>query len=232
MTIIKKQQLTNIAVFLFIMKQLHECHFFYRYSLSEFYAQKISEYLINIGHFKKSEKTEKDEDVKGIDRYVAFKNKSEKIPIQFKIRDKRSDIPISRFQPFWGLNNKKTIVGRDYVSLENKVSKFYYTAKKNNENIFDEVLIIESNKLHEIIKEAEDEMKNEKYNLFSDNEIKKITKSFKKVQKMFTASNGVEAWFQKNINENIAKINLYVPKYYASEVISIDYNFAKSMKTV
>jgi hypothetical protein len=43
----------------------------------------------------------------------------------------------------------------------------------------------------------------------------------RKSKRLKKASNGVEAWYQKTESEKSPKINLYVPRKYADEVIKL-----------
>jgi len=166
------------------------------------------------------------EDKEGIDYFLRWDDKEvwstgDLIKAQFKNRDdKYQDIPVCRFQPFYGTDNKKTKIGRDYKALQNNMNEIYLTAVKPDGINYTEVLLIKSKKLFEHIIEAEAEWfgNDEPWAYFDTKLCDKTTRWDKKLK---TAKNGVQAWFKRTRTEKAAKINLYVPRQYAEEVFVI-----------
>lgn len=199
-------------------------NFISRHKTSEFETLQIMETLKKTGVITDFLKTEVETDKAGIDFYVQLVNENEQAPIQFKTRrDKWRDFPVCRFQPFRGYT--RSTLGRDYRSLKEHKNKFYFVASSGNGASFDRVTITKTEKILTLIEEAEREWfgSEEPWSYFTEaiynqNLGKRIYN-----KKLKVASNGVEAWFKKNLNnvETFGKINLYIPDSYADQIIDI-----------
>jgi len=175
---------------------------------------------------KKFMKSVDEEDKLGVDYLIKWQDGRDRdlgdwVKIQFKNREENyQDIPVVRFQPLDGVDSDKTRIGRDFAALQNKKNQLYFTAVKNNSTSYSEILVIKSEKLLSIIDDAEKEwfMFGEPWEYLTKKFCNKMKKRSKRIKK---ASNGVEAWFQKTQAEKYPKINLYVPRNYADEVIKL-----------
>jgi hypothetical protein len=166
-----------------------------------------------------------DDDKDGIDYFIDMDD-SRAIPIQCKTRLKgRKDIPVVRFQPFRGIDHESLVIGRDYKALKNKKTQMYFTGiqEEKNSNKFTSVILIEAKKLFDIIIEAEKEWfpKDDHWNYFNNQVYLNTIKKGKNSCRLKVASNGVEAWFKKNPQENFGKINYYVPHIYSDSIMKI-----------
>jgi hypothetical protein len=203
--------------------KLHNKHFIDRQEISTATSYSIMEKLFEKKIIRSFSKAEKNEDISGIDYFFTWeKDGNEKKFIQFKNReDKFQDFPISRFQPFYGIDHLRTKVGRDFRSLKDKRNNYYFTAVKPDGKNYSEVIIIESVKLFNLITEAEKEwFGDEEPWLYFNAEICEKTKNWNK--KLKTAQNGVQAWFKRTASETAAKINMYVPRIYADQVVELN----------
>jgi len=206
---------------------LHNKHFLHRQEVSTKLSYELMEKLFNLKKIKFFQKAVIEADKSGIDYFFRWTdgdeepNKGQLIKAQFKNReDKYQDVPISRFQPFYGVGHQRSKDGRDYRALRDNMNDVYLTAIKPDGVNYSEILVINSTKLFNLVLEAEKEW-------FSDSTpwayidalaCDKINKNDKKLKK---ASNGVEAWFKRTKSEKAAKINMYVPRDYVDYSIKI-----------
>jgi hypothetical protein len=206
--------------------KLHNKHFLERMELTK----KVTFGLMNLLYQQKKLKyfhiaIEK-EDKEGVDFFMKWQDEKSwqegaPIKIQFKNReDKFQDFPICRFQPLYGLDHPKNVVGRDYKAIKNKMNEMYFTAVKPDGKNYTEILVIRSEKLYDLITEAEKEWfpEGEPWAYFTNELCNKTTSWSKKIKQ---ASNGVQAWFKRTQSEKNPKINLYVPRSYADSVLSL-----------
>jgi hypothetical protein len=202
--------------------KLHNKHFLERQETSSKISYGLMEKLFESKKVGSFFSAKLDEDKKGVDFFITWnKDSSDKYKVQFKNRqDNFQDIPICRFQPFYGVGNSKTVIGRDYKALQNQENDYYFTAVKDKTGIYGEVLVISSRVLLKHLQDAEKEWfgENVLWEKFCSAWCDKTTQWNKK---LLTASNGVEAWFKRTAKEKAAKINLYVPKRYAEEVFKV-----------
>jgi hypothetical protein len=203
--------------------KLHNKHFLERQEISSKISYGLMEKMFESKKIGSFSNAKLDEDKKGIDFFITWKNKdsSDKYKVQFKNRqDNFQDIPVCRFQPFYGVGNSKTVMGRDYKALINKENDYYFTAVKGKSGNYEEVLIVSSSVLLKRLQEAEKEWfgSNPLWENFDATWCDKTTQWNKK---LLTASNGVEAWFKRTAKEKAAKINLYVPKRYAEDLFQV-----------
>lgn len=202
--------------------KLHNKHFIDRQEISTSLSYSIMENLFEQKIIKSFKKAEKNEDISGVDYFFTWEKdgQNQKL-IQFKNReDKFQDFPISRFQPFYGVDHNRTKAGRDYRSLRDNKNDYYFTAVKPDGKNYSEVLIVKSSKLYELLLEAEKEWfgEEEPWTYFNAEMCEK-TKNWNK--KLKTAKNGVQAWFKRTASEAAAKINIYVPRIYAEYVVKL-----------
>ena len=201
---------------------LHQQSFLSRMGISANKTRQVMDLLFENKKIESFVRTTEQEDKGGIDYFIGWQNKKN-IPIQFKLRmDKWKDIPVLRFQPFYGYDNTKTVLGRDYKGLQNNVTEWYFHSYLDENNEYTKVVATRSDKLLEIIRQAEEEWfpKEKPWEYFKESLFEKY-----KTQKIFNrkikkASNGVEAWFKKNVKEPGGKINYYIPYTYGD--INID----------
>ena len=202
--------------------KLHNKHFIDRQEISTALSYGIMEKLFENKIITSFTKAEKSEDISGVDYFFTWeKDGKDKKLIQFKNReDKFQDFPISRFQPFYGSDHTRTKAGRDYRALRDKKNDYYFTAVKPDGKNYSEILIIESVKLYGLLVEAETEwFGNDEPWVYFDSETCEKTKNWNK--KLKTAKNGVQAWFKRTASEAAPKINIYVPRIYADQVIKL-----------
>lgn len=204
------------------ISDLHKQSFNNRISISDNYTTALVKLLTEHQHFKSYRKASLEEDMDGIDFWVTYPKSSVEIPVQFKIRDKQKDIPVCRYQPFYGIGHEKTIVGRDFRSIKAKKVQKYYIAIRNGAGAFSEVYNISSDAL-------------EKHVLSVDESWNKATKQGEQLpSSFFTPANTTvwldkairnkcvyrgengDVWWKKNHNEKSPKFNIYIP-YYCKE---------------
>jgi hypothetical protein len=196
-------------------------HFNDRESNSRIETKNIVQVLLEKNILSNPIETMKEVDISGTDFFIDYKD-STNLPIQFKLRkDKWQDIPICRFQPFRGY--EQSTIGRDYKSLKEKKNKLYFVASMNENKKYSHVSITSTDKILELIDEAEKEWFSGgdqwiyfNCKIYNDLLDKKIWN-----KKLKTSVNGVEAWFKKNYSESFGKINYYIPASLADEQIKI-----------
>lgn len=194
--------------------------FIERHTTSELISYKLMNFLYENKHIKGFKKTDVETDKTGIDYFVNFDEGY--LPVQFKLRGQNyKDIPVCRYQPFRGINN--CTLGRDYKSLTAQKNKFYIVALQSlSQNTF-EIHICSTEKLLNTILQAEKEwfQQHEAWNDFPSFEYDYMIQERIFSKKLRSASNGTEAWFKKNRNENFGKINYYVPMNFSEKTILI-----------
>jgi hypothetical protein len=206
--------------------KLHNMHFVYRQEISTAASFKLMNSLFEKKIFKFFVRAQEEEDKNGVDYLIKWEDGRDResgpwVRIQFKNReDNYQDFPVLRFQPLYGTDSDKTRIGRDFIGLQDKKNDLFFTAVKTNSNDYSEVLVIKSEKLLALIEEAEKEWFpiGEPWEYFTKKFCNKMKRKSKRLKK---ASNGVEAWYQKTESEKSPKINLYVPRKYADEVIKL-----------
>lgn len=117
------------------MKNLQEKDFSERLESSGIMTDMAMKYLVKIGHILAFRKASLDEDKnQGIDYWVDFIER-QNVPIQFKVRIKEGycDIPVVRYQPFYGVDDTRTVIGRDYRGLVSGVTEYYYVLVTHND---------------------------------------------------------------------------------------------------
>lgn len=198
--------------------------FLERHETSTKISYKIMESLFEKKCITAFYKADKKTDIEGTDYFVIF-NKHEPIKkVQFKNRqDKWKDIPITRYQPFYGINSDQTVLGRDYRSLFDKKNDYYIVATQNSSKSYDQISITSTSKILQLMLEAENEWFSNgiAYEYFNQEYFNKFLSQNIRNKKIHVATNGVEAWYKKNFNENYGKINLYVPYRYVDKVITL-----------
>jgi len=165
--------------------------------------------------------TIKEVDISGTDFIIDYKDLKD-VPIQFKTRkDRWKDIPVCRLQPFRGY--EKSTIGRDYESLKSKKNKLYFVASMNEEKRYSHVSITSTDKILDLINEAEQEWfpEAEQWAYFSSKIFNDLLDRGIWNKKLKTSKNGVEAWFKKNYSESYGKINYYIPANFADNLVEI-----------
>jgi hypothetical protein len=198
--------------------------FIKRHSKSEEEALAIMSQLQHKGVFSKFVKTDIEQDKSGTDYLISMSDENCDIPVQFKIRrEKWRDLPVCRFQPFRGFT--RCTIGRDFKSLSEGKNRFYYVASSKDAKNFDRITITSTDKIFNLIQEAEREWfgDEESWSYFSEEQYQTFIKKRVYNKKLKTAKNGVEAWFKKNFDdiEGFGKINIYIPEKYADTIIDL-----------
>lgn len=204
----------------------HNKPFLHRMEHHNTISYELMEFLFTKRLISKFVKAITEEDKEGVDYFFKWAENDPRYSetlkrIQFKNReDTYPDIPVLRFQPLYGTDHPKNNVGRDYKALQNNMNDFYFTAIKPDGKSYSKILVIDSKKLFGIVKEAEKEWFGDgtPWDFVTAAFCEKTTSWNKK---LLEASNGVQAWFKRTKNEKSPKINLYVPKKYAEEVIDL-----------
>lgn len=202
--------------------KLHNKHFLDRQEISFKVSYKIMEKLYENKIIKSFSVAKIDEDKKGVDFFLNWKDDDcNAHRVQFKNRqDNFQDIPVCRFQPFYGVDASNTVVGRDYRGLKNQENDYYFTATKGKSGNYEEVSIVKSKTLLKFIEEAEKEWFGDA-NIWQSYDEIWCAKTKQWNKKLLKASNGVEAWFKRTASEKAAKINLYIPKSFAEQVFKV-----------
>ena len=202
--------------------KFHNKHFLERQSVSTQISYGLMERLFESKKIAGFYVAKYEEDKKGVDFFLKWKNEDDnKSRVQFKNRqDNFQDIPVCRFQPFYGVDSQKTVTGRDYRALVNKENDYYFTAVKGKSGKYEQVVVISSEKLLKYLEDAEKEWFGDKPPWEAYNEIW-CNKTTQWNKKLLSASNGVEAWFKRTNSEKCAKINLYIPKKLAETIYEV-----------
>jgi len=203
------------------LMSFHNMHFNDRESNSRIETRDIVEVLLERNIISNPRETVKQVDINGTDYFVDYEENTD-APIQFKLRkDKWQDIPICRFQPFRGY--EESTIGRDYKSLKAKKNKLYFVASMNEEKEYSHVSITSTDKILDLIDEAEREWfpEEEQWSYFNIKIYNDLLDKKTWNKKLKTSTNGVEAWFKKNYKENYGKINYYIPARLADKRVKI-----------
>lgn len=202
--------------------KLHNMHFLDRQKISTKISYGLMEKLFENKLIKKFNTAVLKEDKEGVDYFFSWHDDPETVKkIQFKNRqDKFCDFPICRYQPFYGTDCEKTVVGRDYRALRDGMNDYYFTAIQPDGKTYSTILVIDSKKLFKLVADAEKEWFGDQdpWSYFTA-ELCDKTKNWNK--KLKIASNGVQAWFKRTASEKNPKINIYVPQDYAEQTIKI-----------
>jgi len=193
-----------------------------RHKESESQSFNLMNKLFEKKHIKAFKKTSVEVDKSGTDYLVDFGDGEFKT-VQFKLRkEKYKDIPICRFQPFRGI--EQHTVGRDYKSLMQEKNEYYFVSTQDNNSEYKSISITKTNKLVELMCEAENEWfpQEEKWAYFNQYLYNQYLNNGRFTVRLKTAKNGVQAWFRKNKYENFGKINYYIPAKYCDKTINLD----------
>lgn len=219
------------------ISELHTQNFESRLSISDLYTQILVKYLEKLRHFKSVRKATEAEDLDGVDWWVLYPNETEPSPIQFKLRDKRKDCPVCRFQPLYGLDHEKNIVGRDFRGLRDKRSKNYYVAYRGTDKTFTCIYRMSSDTLHKLVVGLDEEwQKAETYptnrindmfggtynqSFFTHDNVQEWIGNRVNNKVVYRGSNGCEIWWKKNYNEGRPKLNMYIPEKLREETFPL-----------
>lgn len=198
--------------------------FLERHETSTKISYQIMESLYEKKHIAAFSKTDKKTDIDGTDYLVKFLDTNDYQKVQFKNRqDKWKDLPITRYQPFYGVDSEQSVLGRDYRSLVQNKNDFYVVATQNSNKVYDQISITSTSKILQLMLEAEKEWfpSGNSFDYFNKEFFDKLFSQKVRNKKIHVATNGVEAWYKKNFNENYGKINLYVPHKYVDKVINL-----------
>lgn len=212
-------------------------NFFKRKDDTDFYTEALVAYLESINHFKVIFKTEKDEDIEGIDYYVKYPKRNQVVPIQFKLREltaNKLDCPVSYKQPIQGVDlpeSKLNKFGRDYLGVKNKVSKFYYwvTAEAiEKAYVYSNVNIITCSKLSGLLDVLDSSFQTYDVQLGRFKPISAFTESYinslhsVRNKMVFCDENGSEVWWKKWPSEKNGKLLAYIPNRFKMKSIKVD----------
>lgn len=223
------------------ISELHEKKFSDRLKISDFYTKALMKYLEKLGQFKIDRQATQEEEHQGIDWWVTYTNES--VPIQFKLRDKRKDIPVCRYQPLYGIDDTRNIVGRDFRGLSDKKTQFYYVAYRDIDGkLFSAIYRVSSDKLSELVVNLDKAWQktetqptkdiklmfggNYNHSYFTNENVESWVKAGVRNKLVFNAKGIGEIWWKKNYNEGRPKLNFYLPytfreeTYHLSESIS------------
>jgi hypothetical protein len=200
---------------------IHQQDFTTRLNVTETATAALMNLLQTKKHFKSYRKSSKEEDLGGIDWWVVYPGQTEEVPIQFKLRDRQKDIPLCRFQPFYGTDSPKTVVGRDYRCIEGKQAAQYYVAVRNGAGKFTEIYKISCDTLRPLIMSLDEEWQKVEgvfdtfaLKFFDAGRVGKWLESGIWNKRVFRGDSGCEVWWKKNRNEKFPKFNMYVPYSY------------------
>jgi hypothetical protein len=206
--------------------RLHQQSFLSRMGISGSKTRQIMDLLFENKKIQAFSITTETEDKGGIDYFISWQDKKN-IPIQFKLRmDKWKDIPVLRFQPFYGSDSQQTVLGRDYKGLKKGITEWYFHSYLDENNEYTKIVATQSGKLLKIIEDAEKEWfpTEAPWDYFQQTLFEKYNKQKIFNRKLKKASNGVEAWYKKNPKEPGGKINYYVPYNYGDINIDLKIN--------
>jgi len=219
------------------LANLNKEHFTSRIEKSNLKTDLIAAICKKNGHFKTLRKATKDEDVDGVDYWVTFSDSDSEVPIQFKLRPKpkHKDVPINRYQPFYGHNHEKTKDGRDFRGIRDEKTVWYYVV------LFDEVYRVPC----EIIRpelmalcDAWDTCVTDKPTLapsFFTPELVQLWSTSSDWQyrnKMVFSNDNGQVWFKKSGRE-AAKFNMYLPyalKEWSAKFTTTELNLIKKLE--
>lgn len=197
---------------------IHQKHFTSRLNIADAYTESLMNFLKEKKHIKEYKKATKEEDMNGVDWWILYEDSAKPIPIQFKLRDKQKDIPVCRYQPFYGLENDRTVEGRDWRCLQSSASKEYFVAVRNGDGKFVEIYKISCRKLKSAVKQLNEDwmavsgvFDTFSPTFFDDKHVKMWLERGIWNKRVFRNEKGGEVWWKKNKNENFPKFNMYVP---------------------
>lgn len=115
------------------ISNLHRENFQTRLLVANGVSALIVSFLEMKGHWKLIRPATLEEDKEqAIDFWVQYPNDSEPTAIQMKLRDKQVDVPVVRFQPMHGIDNDRTVVGRDFKGIMTiKKTKYVYVVTRD-----------------------------------------------------------------------------------------------------
>jgi hypothetical protein len=211
------------------LNNLHEANFNVRLKVSDTYTKILMKLLEKNGHFKKVvRQANKEEEHRGIDWWVIFDEKE--VPIQFKLRDKRKDVPVCRYQPLYGMDHDKNVDGRDFRGIESKSSEFYYVAIRDKNKRFFQIYRCSSNKLRKLVMNCDKawEKSGGVYakNFFNSKNVQEWVDKKVFTKLIFSDEYGCQIWWKKNRVEKSPKLNMYVPETFKEWEFKIDKNMA------
>lgn len=198
------------------LDNVHQKSFNSRLNITDNYTLALMEVLKTKGHFQDFRKSSKEEDLGGIDWWVIYPKQKTELPIQFKIRDKQKDIPVCRFQPFYGIGHEKTVEGRDFRCLQGNKTSAYYVAIRNGTS-FSEIYSITCAKLaksvikiDELWQATEKQGDNLPKGFFDPKHVNLWLEKDIRNRCVFRQDEG-QVWWKKNYNEKSPKFNFYIP---------------------
>ena len=203
------------------LMSFHNMHFNDRENNSRIETRDIIQVLLERNIVSNPRETIKQVDIDGTDYILDYEEYTD-VPIQFKLRkDKWKDIPVCRFQPFRG--QEESTIGRDYKSLKAKKNKLYFVASMNEEKKYSHVSVTSTDKILDLIDEAEREWfpEEDHWSYFNSRIYNDLLDKKTWNKKLKNSTNGVEAWFKKNYKENYGKINYYIPSRLANKCVKI-----------
>jgi hypothetical protein len=226
---------------------IHNQSFKKRLDISEIYTRILVKYLEKINHFKVLRRATREEEDQGVDWWVTYPD-AENVAIQFKLRDKRKDVPVCRYQPLHGIDNVKTVVGRDYRGLQGGVSKRYYVACRDESERFCLIYNLSSEKLKGIVDQLNNEWRavatsptatptamfggTYPEGFFTETNVQSWVDSGVWNKLVFAGSDkGSQIWWKKNRYES-PKLNMYLPMKHRDEEFWISENVARQIAAV
>jgi hypothetical protein len=230
------------------MAELTDVHlqsFQNRLKISDAFTKLLVTYLKLKDHFQPLRKASYEEEMQGIDWWVTYPNETEASPIQFKLRDKRFDVPVVRFQPFLGHGHVRSEEGRDYRGIVQKASRFYYVGIRNSSGLFSTVYRCPSAVLNEEVTALDREWKaavseptarprerggSYGFDYFSIENVRNWLDHGVGNKLVFTSSTGSQIWWKKNPNEGTPKLNMYIPHRLRDWTQSISDSEGKQIK--
>jgi hypothetical protein len=226
---------------------IHKQGFQTRLDVADTYTKILVKYLEKIDHFTVLRKATREEEDQGVDWWVSYPD-SENVGIQFKLRDKRQDVPVCRYQPLYGLDNSKTVVGRDYRGLHSGISKRYYVACRDEAGAFNLIYQLSSEKLKGLVDQLDAEWKTSELKptptvtqlfggaypeeFFTEMNVQSWVDSGVWNKLVFAGSDkGSQIWWKKNRRES-PKLNMYLPMRHRDEAFPISENVGRQIAAV
>lgn len=189
-----------------------------RLKVSDDQTEMLMNILLDEGHFSFFRKASTEEDRSGIDWWVVYPGETEEQPIQFKLRVKQKDLPICRYQPFYGVDHPKTVEGRDWRGIRDRKSTQYYVGVCSKAGHYTEIYKVPCDILRSIMIDLDQEWRavegrfeNYAPQLFTEEIFNIWIEKSVRDRKVFTSENGCQIWWKKNFNEPYAKFNMYIP---------------------
>lgn len=159
-------------------------------------------------------------------------------PSQFKCRDKPGyrDVPLCRFQPFFGVDADTTVIGRDYKGLlTTRATTQYFVAVKDADDVFCEIYRISTAKLRPQVEALEREWietTNDRFVAQSAMNMQKKTEFINNsvwTKRLYASPTG-EVWWQKNKRREAPKINFYLPESLKEDSFEIPSHIGLTIK--